>query len=35
MNRKRYSVEQLVSAMRQYELGTQVSGIVRKLEIAE
>ena len=35
MKRKRYSVEQIVLAVKQHELGTPVSEIVRKLGIAE
>lgn len=35
MKRKRYSVEQIVAAVKQHELGTPVSDIVRKLGIAE
>ncbi len=35
MKRKRYSVEQIVSAVKQHELGTPVVDIVRKLGIAE
>jgi len=35
MKRKRYSVEQIVAAVKQQELGTPVADIVRKLGIAE
>ena len=35
MKRKRYSVEQIVAAVKQHELGTPVADIVRKLGIAE
>jgi transposase-like protein len=35
MNRKRYSVEQVVAAVKQNELGTPVPDIVRKLGVAE
>lgn len=35
MKRKRYSVEQIVAAVKQHELGTPVAEIVRKLGIAE
>jgi putative transposase len=35
MKRKRYSVEQIVSAVKQHELGTPVADISRKLGIAE
>jgi len=35
MKRKRYSVEQIVAAVKQHELGTLVAEIVRKLGIAE
>lgn len=35
MKRKRYSVEQIVSAIKQHELGTSVADITRKLGIAE
>ena len=35
MKRKRYSVEQIVAAVKQHELGTPASDIARKLEIAE
>ena len=34
MKRKRYSVEQIVSAVKQHELGTPVVDIVRMLGIA-
>lgn len=35
MKRKRYSVEQIVAAVKQHELGTSVADISRKLSIAE
>jgi putative transposase len=35
MKRKRYSVEQIVAAVKQHELGTPVADISRKLGIAE
>ena len=35
MNRKRYSVEQIVAAVKQHELGMSVADIARKLGIAE
>jgi len=35
MKRKRYSVEQIVAAVQQHEMGTTVSDICRKLGIAE
>ena len=35
MKRKRYSVEQIVAAVKQHELGTPVTDICRKLGIAE
>lgn len=35
MKRKRYSVEQIVAAVKQHELGTSVTDISRKLGIAE
>jgi putative transposase len=35
MKRKRYSVEQIVAAVKQHELGTPVTEIVRTLGIAE
>ena len=35
MKRKRYSVEQIVAAVKQHELGTPVAEIARKLGIAE
>ena len=35
MKRKRFSVEQIVAAVKQHELGTPVADIVRKLGIAE
>lgn len=35
MNRKRYSVEQIVAAVKQHELGTPAADIARKLGIAE
>lgn len=35
MKRKRYSVEQIVAAVKQHELGTSVADISRKLGIAE
>lgn len=35
MKGKRYSVEQIVSAVKQHELGTSVPDIARKLGIAE
>ena len=35
MKRKRYSVEQIVAAVKQHELGVSVADIVRKLGIAE
>ena len=35
MKRKRYSVEQIVAAVKQHELGTPVADIARKLGIAE
>ena len=35
MKRKRYSVEQIVAAVKQHEMGTPVSDIARKLGIAE
>ncbi len=35
MKRKRYSVEQIVAAVKQHEMGTPVADIVRKLGIAE
>ena len=35
MKRKRYSVEQIVAAVKQHELGTSVADICRKLGIAE
>lgn len=35
MKRKRYSVEQIVAAVKQHESGTTVSDICRKLGIAE
>ena len=35
MKRKRYSVEQIVAAVKQNELGTSVPDIARKLGIAE
>ena len=35
MKRKRYSVEQIVAAVKQHELGTSAGDIARKLGIAE
>jgi len=35
MKRKRYSVEQIVAAVKQHEMGTSVPDICRKLGIAE
>lgn len=35
MKRKRYSVEQIVAAVKQHELGTSATDISRKLGIAE
>jgi len=35
MKRKRYSVEQIVAAVKQHELGTPAADIARKLGIAE
>jgi len=35
MKRKRYSVEQIVAAVKQHEMGTPVPDIARKLGIAE
>ncbi|MCG8429006.1 MAG: transposase [Chromatiales bacterium] len=35
MKRKRYSVEQIVAAVKQHELGMSVSDITRKMGIAE
>ena len=35
MKRKRYSVEQIIGAVKQHELGTPVVDICRKLGIAE
>ncbi len=35
MKRKRYSVEQIVAAVKQHEMGTPVADIARKLGIAE
>ena len=35
MKRKRYSVEQIVAAVKQHELGTPAAEIARKLGIAE
>ena len=35
MARKRYSVEQIVAAVKQHELGTSVPELCRKLGIAE
>ena len=35
MKRKRYSVEQIVAAVRQHELGVSAADIARKLGIAE
>ncbi len=35
MKRKRYSVEQIVAAVRQHELGVSAADIARKLRIAE
>ena len=35
MKRKRYSVEQIVAAVKQHEAGTSVADISRKLGIAE
>ena len=35
MKRKRYSVEQIVAAVKQHELGVSVPDIARKLGIAE
>ena len=35
MKRKRYSVEQIVAAVKQHELGVSVADIARKLGIAE
>jgi len=35
MKRKRYSVEQIVAAVKQHEAGTSASDIARKLGIAE
>ena len=35
MKRKRYSVEQIVAAVKQHELGTSAADIARKLGIAE
>ena len=35
MKRKRYSVEQIVEAVRQHDLGVSVADIARKLGIAE
>ena len=35
MKSKRYSVEQVVSALKQHELGTPVADIARKLGVAE
>ena len=35
MKRKRYSVEQIVAAVKQHAMGTPVADIVRKLGIAE
>ncbi len=35
MKRKRYSVEQIVAAVKQHELGTSAADIARKLGVAE
>ena len=35
MKRKRYSVEQIIGAVKQHELGTSVADICRELGIAE
>ena len=35
MQRKRYSVEQIIAAVKQNELGTPVPDIARKLGVAE
>jgi len=35
MKRKRYSVEQIVAAVKEHELGTSAAEIARKLGIAE
>ncbi len=35
MKRKRYTVEQIVAAVKQHELGTPAQDIIRKLGIAE
>ena len=35
MKRKRYSVEQIIAAVKQHELGTSAADISRKLGIAE
>ena len=35
MKRKRYSVEQIVAAVRQHDLGVSAADIARKLGIAE
>ena len=35
MKRKRYSVEQIIAAVKQNELGTPVPDIARKLGVAE
>lgn len=35
MKRKRYTVEQIVAAVKQHELGTTAGDIIRKLGIAE
>ncbi len=35
MKRKRYSVEQIIGAVKQHELGTSVADICRRLGIAE
>ena len=35
MKRKRYSVEQIVAAVRQHELGVSAADIARKLGVAE
>ena len=35
MKRKRYSVEQIIAAIKQHELGTPAGDIIRKLGIAE
>ena len=35
MKRKRYSVEQIIGAIKQHELGTPAGEVIRKLGIAE